>query len=234
MKAKHKRPLKGQIGPAARVRFRLDPSHKQRPVREEVPGWHTSTLVRDTAQAIDTGAKVVQGTDYAMLPETEARKSRASQIKRKTEELLPVVRHVGGTTVADVKRRRAEVVKKFDGRMDKLLAWQREAQNQIEAGFHDAQATETHREMMGRFLGDVDMAKDWRTEQMQILEKEEAFLADHEKEKRDLQTLKQTHAVASVKNATKRTAAKVAKTVGKLASAVTGYDREGADVDVVG
>ena len=233
MKAKDWRPLKPQTGPAARVRFKMDPSHKQRPVREEVPGWHTSTLVRDYTKPVDEGAKVVQGTDYAMLPETEGRKKRAAEIKRRTEELLPVMRHVGDVTVADVKRRRAEVVKKFDERMDFLLAWQRKAQNQIEAGFQDAQAKETHREMMETFLGDVDMAKDWRAEQMQILEQEEAFLADHEKKKQDLQTLKTTHKRAQVVNKVKRVATKVAKTAGDLASAITGYDREAADVDVV-
>lgn len=204
----------------ARTRVHVEPDSKARPSYEESPGVHSGP--------------------NALLPETTARDERQVGIKQLATKTSAAKKTSTGVSLADVKRKRKESSHGYDAAIKKIDAYQVKQQAQIAIslfGGDDADVNEVRRRydrLQEQVTAARELADFKREKNKRKHDGFEAFLQTHETDMASLKKLKQTHAVASVKNAAKRTAAKVAKTAGKLASAIIGHDPEGADVDVVG
>ena len=203
----------------ARTRVHVEPDSKTRPFYEEAPGVHS-------------GPK-------ALLPETTARDERQVDMKQLEKKISAAKKISTGVSLADVKRKREEATRNYDAAMKKIDAYQVTQQAQIAISLfgHDGVDVNAARRKYDKLQEQVTHAREVanvrRERNERKHDRQEEFLQTKEKNQTRLKQLKRTHMVASLKNAATRTTAKVTKTASNLASAITGRDREGADVNVV-
>lgn len=210
-------PLRARIGPAARARPRMEPDHYKQATYEESPGWHAGK-----------GAA------------TEARNNREAQIKQKQAFVAQHKHAVGDRTVAGVKRKRDNVREAHKKSMTDLHGYEFDVSSALFKAMEKEDGTPeekaTNRQKFIDLKAYVNKKTSEYNEQLKSLEQqldtEEAWLTKFESQQQQLQALQAENRRAQVTNAVVRGAAKVARTASNLASAITGRDREGADVNV--